>query len=70
MTIPCYSLTISTRVILLELAEFCSRDTLELCGDILQPGGHLETPGLALWTVTTNIRVFTSLLPTLRWKVQ
>ena len=21
-------------------------DTLELCGDILQPGGQLETPGL------------------------
>ena len=23
-------------------------DTLELCGDILQPGGQLETPGLVL----------------------
>ena len=23
-------------------------DTLELCGDIMQPGGQLETPGLVL----------------------
>ena len=23
-------------------------DTLELCGDILQPGGQLETPGLVI----------------------
>ena len=28
------------------IAKFCSMDTLELCGDLLQPGGQLETPGL------------------------
>ena len=29
-------------------------DTLELYGDILQPGGQLETPGLVLY-VTTSV---------------
>ena len=28
-----------------------SMDTLELCGDILQPGGQLETPGLVVIVV-------------------
>ena len=36
--------------ILLELAKFCSMDTLELCSDILQPGGQLDTRGLVLIT--------------------
>ena len=30
---------------ILELAKFCS---MELCGDILLPGGQLETPGLVI----------------------
>ena len=37
---------VSTTTILLILAKCCSVDTLELCGDIFQPGGQLETPGL------------------------
>ena len=28
--------------------KICAMDTLELCGDILQPGGQLETPGLVM----------------------
>ena len=32
--------------IFLELAKFCSMHTLEMCGDIFQPGEQLETPGL------------------------
>ena len=35
---------------MLEIAKFCSMDTLELCGDLLQPGGQLETPDLVLDT--------------------
>ena len=31
---------------MLEIAKFCSMDTLELCDDLLLPGGQLETPGL------------------------
>ena len=31
-------------------------DTLELCGDILQPGGQLETPGL-VFLVLTDLKV-------------
>ena len=27
------------------LAKFCSMYTLEMCGDILQPGGQLESTG-------------------------
>ena len=38
--------TFSTTVTSIELAIFCSMDTLELCGDLLQPGGQLETPDL------------------------
>ena len=30
---------------LLELAKFCSMDTLEIFGDFWQPWGQLETPG-------------------------
>ena len=37
---------------MLEIAKFCSMDTLELCGDLLQPGGQLETPGLVLVKLT------------------
>ena len=36
----------STNATFLEIARFCSMHTLELYGDILQPGGQLETPGL------------------------
>ena len=36
---------------MLEIAKFCSMDTLELCGDLLQPGGQLETPGLVQITL-------------------
>ena len=45
-TIPGYSLSVLITISLLELAKFCSMDTLELCGNILQPGGQLEIPGL------------------------
>ena len=36
----------SPKVNSLKVAKFDSMDTLELHGDILQPGGQLETPGL------------------------
>ena len=36
----------STRVISLKIAISGSMDIVELHGDILQPGGQLETPGL------------------------
>ena len=51
--IPSYSLIVSTTDILLELAKFCSMDSLELCGDNLQPGGQLDTPGL----VSSDIKI-------------
>ena len=35
-----------TKVNALKVAKFGSMDILELHGDILQPGGQLETPGL------------------------
>ena len=38
--------TFSTTVTLIKLAKFCSMDTLDLCGDLLLPGEHPETPGL------------------------
>ena len=34
------------QVIFSTICKIFSMDTLELCGDILQPGGQLETPGL------------------------
>ena len=37
-----------TKVNALKVAKFGSMDILELHGDILQPGGQLETPGLVL----------------------
>ena len=46
MTMPGYNLIVSTTATLIDLAKFCSMDSLEMCGDILQPGGTLETPGL------------------------
>ena len=36
----------STKVNSLKVAKFGSMDIVELHGDILQPGGQLETPGL------------------------
>ena len=36
----------STKVISSKVAKFGSMDKVELHGDILQPGGQLETPGL------------------------
>ena len=36
----------STKVISSKVAKFGSMDIVELHGDILQPGGQLETPGL------------------------
>ena len=36
----------STKVISLKIAKFGSMDIVESHGDILQPGGQLETPGL------------------------
>ena len=55
--IPNYSLIVSTTATLLELAKFCSMDTLELCGDIMQPGGQLETPGLVtkIWRILEHL---------------
>ena len=44
-TIQSYSLIVSTTVTLITVAKLCSMYTLELHGDILQPGGQLETPG-------------------------
>ena len=41
-------MVVSTTATLLDLAKFSSMDTLEMCGDIWQPGGQLETPGLVL----------------------
>ena len=41
-------LIFSTTATLLELANFFSMDTMKLCGDILQSGGQLETPGLVI----------------------
>ena len=52
------SFIVSTTATLLELAKFCSMDTLELCGDILLPGGQLETPGLVLLTVSVQPGIF------------
>ena len=37
-----------TKVISSKVAKFGSMDILELHGDILQPGGKLETSGLVL----------------------
>ena len=36
----------STKVISSKVANFGSMDIVELHGDILHPGGQLETPGL------------------------
>ena len=36
----------STKVISSKVAKLVSMDIVELYGDILQPGGQLETPGL------------------------
>ena len=36
----------STKVISLKVSKFCSMDIVALHGDILQPVGQLETPGL------------------------
>ena len=36
----------STKAISAKVAKFGSMDIVELHGDILQPGGQLETPGL------------------------
>ena len=36
----------STKVISLKIGKSGSMDIVELHGDILQPGGQLETPGL------------------------
>ena len=33
-------------------------DTLELCGDILQPGGQLEMPGLVISIYNTDQQVW------------
>ena len=38
-----YVVIVSTIAILLKIARFCSTDTLELCGDIFQPGGQLDS---------------------------
>ena len=38
----------STKVISSKVAKFGSMDIVELHGDILQPRGQLETPGLVL----------------------
>ena len=40
----------STKVISSKVANFGSMDTVELHGDILHPGGQLETPGLVILT--------------------
>ena len=42
------SFIVSTTATLLELAKFCSMDTLEMWCDILQHWGQLETPSLAI----------------------
>ena len=36
----------ATKVNSLKVAKFCSMDIVESHGDILQPRGQLETPGL------------------------
>ena len=40
-----------TKINALKVAKFGSMDILELHGDILQPGGQLETPGLVFQQV-------------------
>ena len=42
-------LTNSTKVNSLEVVKFGSMDEVELHGDILQPGGQLDTPGLVIF---------------------
>ena len=39
----------STKVFSSKVVKFGSMDIVELHGDILQPGGQLETPGLVLF---------------------
>ena len=53
----------STKVNSLKVAKFGSMDIVELHGDILQPGGQLETPGLVAFTsvvdfVSSRIKLF------------
>ena len=50
-------LKFSTTAAFLELAKFFSMDTLEFCGDLLQPGGQLETPGLVCPNITILVIV-------------
>ena len=38
----------STKVFSSKVVKFGSMDIVELHGDILQPGGQLETPGLVI----------------------
>ena len=45
----------STKVNSLKVAKFGSMDIVELHGDILQPGGQLETPGLVVLHTKENI---------------
>ena len=42
----------STKVISSKVAKFVSMDIVELHGDILQPGGQLETPGFVFQAIT------------------
>ena len=41
----------STKVFSSKVVKFGSMDIVELHGDILQPGGQLETPGLVILKV-------------------
>ena len=46
----------STKVNSLKVANFGSMDILESHGDILQPGGQLETPGLVSYYIHSRYR--------------
>ena len=52
---------LSTTALLLVLARFCSMCTLELRGEILQPGGQLETSCLVVHNVAFS-NIFLALI--------
>ena len=45
----------STKVISSKVANFGSMDIVELHGDILHPGGQLETPGPVFMNFSTKM---------------
>ena len=58
----------SIKGISLKVAKFGSLDIVELHGDILQPGGQLETPGLVVVTLGLQILDFENKEDSKRWE--